>query len=207
MQGDEILDLFYTIVDDEELSSTVAYILMNAMEDQLEDERDWVVLRKRNASITHASSDTYLTAHDLPTRFKRERKIQIQYSNGNVATLNPVAYEDIDTFKNASGYYCVDYANGDIYLLGTYSESVTVIVHYIERAVALADDVDSVWGSYGAVLAYRMAKNYSGAIDGDDVNFRMSENQEKEYRELLAAMHQWDGRLQMQAMGNRAGFA
>lgn len=207
MDSDEIIDLFYTIVDDDELSSTVAYTLLNLAQDTLEDERDWVVLRKRDATLTHASSDTFDTEHPLPTRFKRERKVYAEYANGHLDELHPVDYEEKEVFKNSVGHYAINYGTGKIHLLGSYSESVTIVVYYIEASIDLAEGVTCVWPEKkGAVLAYQMAQIYSGGIDGDDVNFRMSENQMKEFNAIRNSMYQWDGNLQLKAMDYQAGI-
>lgn len=209
MEGDEIIDLFYTIVDDEELSSTVAYTLLNLAEDQLEDERDWMVLRVKDTSLTHSTSDTYATAHTLPSNFKREllNGMFVQYANGEVKQIFPVKYEEIEMYRNEMGRYAINYATGNLYLTGAYTESVTIIVNYIKRATDLADGVTCPWpGKYGSVLAYMMAQTYSGGMDGDDVNFRMSENQKVEMATIKYAMAQWDGNLQLRQMGYQAGI-
>lgn len=207
MNGEQILDLFYEIVDDEEISSDSAYILMNNAEDMLEDARDWMILRAKDTSLSHSTSDTYSTQHSLPTRFKRARKVFLRGSAGVPQEIFPVSFEELEAYQSTNGYYAIDYANSKIHITGSYGETMTIILNYIKRAPTIDEDETVVWpGKYGAILAFDMAQIYSGGIDGDDVNFRMSEKQEKQRYAIYQGMVQWDGGLQLAEMGGQAGM-
>lgn len=212
MIAQDVLELFQTIVDDDEISEVQSLIMMNNAEMIVEDMRDWVVLRKKDKTLTHSASDTYLTPHTLPTDFKqvRQDKVFVQFADGSTKQIHPIAFDDIEAEKDSYGYFAIDYSTTSpkIYLTGTYSQSVTIVLNYIKRSstiTALADIL--IWpGTYGSILAYQMAKIYSGGIDGDDTNFRMSPYQLAEFKSLYSAMCMWDGKLQLADMDGQVGI-
>lgn len=210
MTVEEVLDLFVTIVDDDEISEPQGLILMNNAQMQIEDMRDWVILRSKDKTITHLSTDTWQTSHSLPTNFKKPRlnKVFVQFSNGHVQPINEISFDELEAEKDTFGKFAIDYANKLIYFTGSYDDDVTLIMNYVKRATQITATTDTIiWpGTYGSVLAFQMAKVYTGAIDGDDVNFKMSPSQTAEYMGLLNGLKQWDGALQISEMGGQVGI-
>ncbi len=56
------------------------------------------------------------------------------------------------------------------------------------------------------LIAYRAAKILQGNVDADDTNFRMSEEQEIQYQNLLDGFIGWDHDLKLSGMGGRLGY-
>lgn len=205
LTGEQIKELFYDIVDDDELSDDTVYKLMNSADTQLANERDWMWLRAKDTSIQHTTSQNYQTGHDLPEKFKKDRNVYVMSATGTPQEVFPVPYDQIETYRDEPRRYAVDYANNKIYFTGIYQNDMTVILNYVKYAETLEDDVEAVWPD-GAILAFKMAKNYSGGMDGDEVNFRMSPEQENEFAEIRRTTILLDGQLQARSMGNQLGI-
>lgn len=198
MDGSEVKALFEEIIDDT-WDETSVYLLMTNAQEILEDERDWYILEKKDTSITRSAGDTYETSNDLPSDFSAPKKVFV-----GTEEFDEIAMDDQIDFRNSEGYYWIDYANSKIYFSGTASQSKTVTLFYRKAQGEITSSTTLVWpGKRGAYLAYRMAEIYSGGIDGDDINFAMSQKQEDMADMLYQGLVQWDAKIRLKAIGGR----
>lgn len=203
MTIEEIKDTFEEIIDDT-ISDDLFYILANNAEEELEDERDWVILRGLNTLISRTSGDTYLTSHALSaiTGFKSVRKLYVGDDEWQEIPID-MARE----YKDSSGFFYIDYANETIFFCGTATQTQTVTVYYTKRSTELATGVTLIWPrKKGAYLAWKIAERVSSGIDGDDLNFRMSTEQARTASEMHSSLVAWDQDLRLRGMGGRAGI-
>lgn len=195
MTADDVKSYFESIIDDT-WDSVSAFILMNQAEESLEDEREWMILRAKDTSITLTAATTWETANTLPTDFAHPRRVYVGDQR-----YYEVPFEELRTWKDTPSKYAIDYVNNKIHFGGTVAASTVVTLHYKKRHATLAAGVTLLWpGHRGAYLAFRMAEIHAGAVDGDDTNFRMSPQQKSEANRLMSALKQWDGKLQNQSM-------
>jgi len=197
VSGEEVKDYFEVLVSDS-MDETATFLLMQNEQEKLEMERDWMVLRKKDTSLSVTPSDTYTTARNLPTDFISPRKVVV-----NGLPLTEINADDQEEYKNISGYYFIDYSDMTLHLTGVYGETATIYLFYKKTLGTVDAETIFPWfGKTGLVIAYRMAQHHKGGIDGDEVNFQMTPEQNRQYKEMLNSMIQWDTKLQLKAMGN-----
>lgn len=204
IKASEIKEYFESLIYDT-WDDDATYRLMQNEEEKLELEREWVVLRKLNTSISVDTSTTWETEKDLPNDFLTARKVYVGSMNGQ--TLTEIAFDNIIQYKDIPGYFAIDYANKKIYFTGVFSQSYTVYLYYkksiVDEGESVVADTEFPWpGKTALVLAYRMAQHHKAGVDGDEVNFQMTPEQAREYKELKNSLIQWDVNLQLKAMSN-----
>lgn len=203
----EIKELFEEIIDDQ-VSEEMAYTLMENADQDLRDERDWAIL-KDSQTIARAAGDIYTTGHTLSEDFERVGLRADAVRSGSRIYF-PIGMDDREQYKDSDGYY---YLKFDIatslwamYFTGSgVGESVTIA--YQKRGPEITEDVEEndgiiVWpGKRGMALAWKMASRVSSGIDGDEINFRMSPEQDATAKEMAAGMRRWDTTIRLRVMG------
>lgn len=186
MTGSEILTLFAQIIGEEgdnPLDSTFAYQLMNTSKDKLEELTDFEYLKKKVSLTTSA----------LPADFREFIKL---VSNQVPVPLRP--FEDYEMYDD--GYY-IDYANSTINAIGSYT--VTPIMTYKRQTDDITSATSPVFPArFHPLLAYEMAFIYQGGIDGDDLNFRMSQIHLTQREELKKLLLNWDAQIKQKNMND-----
>jgi len=197
----EVKTYFETLIDDS-WDDVATYQLMQNEQEKLELERDWMVLRTLDISITITSVTTWQTQNSLPTDFLAPRKVFVGTVDGE--PLTAIDYDQILMYKDLPGYYAIDYVNRKIYFTGTFGQSYTVYLFYQKTIGTINDGTETLpWtGKSGLLIAYRMAAHHKGGVDGDTLNFQMTPEQRQQYREMLNSLIQHDTTLQLKSMGN-----
>lgn len=212
MTGENVKEIFEEIIDDS-VSDDLAYAILENADDELRQERDWYFLRAKT-SVARATSDTYETGHALPANFDRVGiKPEAVRSNGTI--YHPIDADDQEEYKDSSGYYYLafdlDTETWKIYFTGPVPVSETVYVSYQKRGTEItsdnAEDTNVIWpGKRGMNLAWRMAERVASGADGDDINFRMSREQQRIAAQMKQGLVSWDTKFRLRAMGGRAGI-
>jgi hypothetical protein len=206
----EIKDMFEEIIDDS-VSDETAYVMMENADEELRSERDWYFLREAT-TIARVAADVYTTAHALPSTFDRVRlKEDAVRSDGR--TYSPIDMDQREEYKDSDGFYYLKYNTAtelwEIYFTGS-GVSETVNVAFQKKDTEISDaraDTAVLWpGKRGAILAWQMAYRVANGIDGDEINFRMSEGQMSTYQEMLKGLRSWNSKTVIRAMGGTAGF-
>ena len=205
MTGTQILTLFQSIVDDQSIDDVSALQIMNLAKDVVEEERPWRFLLTVDSSKTASTGDTYLSTKALPTAFRTDYRM---FVGSSFIEYYPILFEERYMRRSEPRRYYLDMASSVFALTGTISASSTIYLYYIKTTDDIAAGTSPVWPSrFHPYLAFKMAEIYSGGIDGDEVNFRMTSAQQRVAREMHDAMVSWDERLKLQAMNNRGGMA
>lgn len=195
MNGAAIKTAFESIIEDT-LDETLTYQIMNKAKDEVEEERTWEFLKAVDTSLTATQSDTYLTARTLPATWRETIAI---FVGGDRMPYQQIGFEEREMYRDLQGYWYLDLANGNYYLCGGRGGTDTIKHFFKKTTTDLASGTSPIWPSrFHMILPYRMAKNFSAAIDQDEVTFRMAPWQEQEYRELMRDMRMWDARIKAQ---------
>ena len=195
MLGSEIINFFHNIIDDT-LDSDFEYELLNNAKEEIESERDWEMLKKKDATLNGNTNGNYDTEYALPDDFFTIRKIVL-----GETLLSPIPFEEQIRYKDISNRYFIDHANSKLHICGTISEADTIYIFYNYETDDIASGDSPVWpDKFHKLIAFKMAELYFRGIDSDSVNRTMAPQQQKQAELLQRAMVQWDMKLKLAAM-------
>ena len=206
MTGQEIINMFKRLVDDESISDSLGLDLANTAKDEIEEERDWRMLLIKDTTNTFTPSEDYTTEKDLPSNFNKEHKVALVDSDKNEDEYDPIPYEDLIKNKGTD-YYSIDYANSKFYISGSVSETKTIYLWYFKFTPDLTLTTSPVWPArFHKIIPYRMAEIWLRGVDSDTLT-RLQWPAHKEVgNRLYKAMIKWNSRLWVKTMGDRAGI-
>lgn len=155
MNGAAILEFFENIIEDS-LDTDTAYILMNNAKNKVEEERDWEMLKK----LATASAGSSAIA--LPADYRSTLQVYV-----NNQPCQQIPFEQKNLFANSALRWYLDFANGNIYLLG--SNITGTFNHYYKKTTSdIASGTEPVWPSrFHPLLAFEMAELYFAVDQGD----------------------------------------
>lgn len=190
MTGAQIITMFETLIDDT-LDSDLEYQLLNQAKNQIEDERDWSMLKKCDSSQSATTS-----AITLPADYRRTIAL---YVNNQPYMQIPFEQKNLMAYSALSWY--LDFANGTYYLLGS-NLSGTVYHYYIKTTSDVESATSPVWPSrFHPLIAYDMAEMWWQIDQGD--RSRSWDDKWAVKKELLRrSMVDWDTSLQKRAVEN-----
>lgn len=209
MSPNDILDFFYTLVDDEPDEAS-AMILMDAAYTKRNDARFWTFLLALNSSLVHGTGDTWQTDHALPADF--EEVYRLYGAAGGGSEYLPVPYEGILNWIGSNMRYSIDYANSQLRVTGPgsgntlylwYKKLPTSLIGLSAAQKASASTI--VWPKrFCPILAFDMAQIQMGGIDSDDIARQQVPWHSQAHKELYNAMISWDTRRRMKMFDNSA---
>lgn len=206
MRPNDILEFFYTLVDDEPDESS-AMILMDAAYTKRNDMRMWTFLIALDSSISHLSSDTWQTEKTLPTDFEIPEKLYVGASDNE---YEAVPFENVLAWLGAANRFTIDYGSNKLRFLGGGSGQTAYL--WYKKAptslIGLTDDQKEstttiLWPKrFCPILAFDMAAIQMGGIDADDIARQQVPYQSAAHRELFNAMIAWDTKRRMKMFGS-----
>ena len=222
MIGQEIIDLITSILGGETPDTTYLLQLINLSKVRIENginparedqgSRPWKVLLTLDKTKTVNSSNTYLTAFDLPDNFKRylgessltQGRLILFDGSNNVQYLTEIPYELILENKDIFGYFAVDYSNRQFYITGVVPGTFTIYQWYIKKTepITLATSWSNFDSDFHPILAFDTAARYRLGTDYDDVNARNADDNIKMVNGIFNAMASWDAEMAISAINN-----
>jgi len=211
MNGETLYDLTTAFLSGQTIDETLFYQLLNMEKNMVETERDWMILRSFDSTITFSSSDDYTGTKSLPARFlriynpysdaaKEQTGVYIVDSAGNKNALNPIKFADRFAYKDTDGYFYLDIKNSKIGRTGTLAG--TLHLFFLQGTEDMADSVTWTFPSFAhPLLAYRVAVTQKGGIDWDTVNANQTPFNEKDIQRIVSRLALWDARLQQSELG------
>jgi hypothetical protein len=183
MTGAEIVTMFEGLIDDE-IDSTVAYQILDDAKNNVEDEREWAMLKVKDTSQTAGPNPI-----DLPDNWRRTLKLY-------VGTLRywPLEIESVTRSQFASRRYMIDVVNNKFQILG---ENVSgLITHfYLKTTPEITANTSPVWPErFHKLIAYEMAAIYF-AIDQGDRGRSWDDKWTILHDRLLNRMRDWDAQI------------
>ena len=196
-----IYTLVTSILDDNEIDTTLFDSLLDISQALRENFRNWVYLREEDATQSLSASNTYTTEHTMPSDFRKwysRTPIVLVDSQGCVqAKLTEIPIQEKETYKNSRRFYC-DYANSKLYICGNYGQALTIKQYYQKKSTLVSADNANEWifpSEYHKILAFDVAVMYKLGIDYDVINNNQADNNASVANRLFQAMQEWDGEL------------
>jgi hypothetical protein len=188
-------------------------ILVNTAKAIVEEERDWMVLRKIDTSKTVTTANTWQTAIDLSTitdfsQFNvNQDGIAVKLFDGDNRIqhyfLKP--FDERLEYKDSSNTCVYDENTKLLYLNGLVPFSGTLYIPYISSTpdidLSVATDVWTVFPSrFLPILGYYAIGIHMSGVDYDTITARMSPANVETMRVLRNAMNDWDNKKQLSAI-------
>jgi len=202
MNGQNIIDFLEELVDDT-LDADFALQLINNAKAIIEGARPWRMLLKEDSSKTFLSSDTYLTAKELPSDFLFDTKLILGDASGNsFEEYTPIGFEERRLYKDSLRYY-IDHAGGNFHICGTVSETKTIYLYYIYEPDELTTATSPVWPTkFHKLISFLAAELWKSGVDTDVFNLEQALSHNKQASILWSMMISWDSRLKLQSMNH-----
>lgn len=222
MNGQELYDLVTSLLDGEEISTTLFQTLANEKKLSRELKRDWQVLKAQATLGTLSTSTTPDTTFALPDRCLRPIKntlkshaiVLLNSSGRKYNTVDEVLFERQYDHADSPGKFWVDHADRTIHFGGRppVGESVTAKLFFIKSSEPIVYDADTGgtgWTpfanttagfDFSPLLAFDIAMSQKGSIDYDDVNARMVQYIGMDVADLEFAMVKWDDTMKLSAL-------
>lgn len=193
MTGQEIIEAFYGLAGDEDVSETQALFIANLVKDQVDEDRPWEYRKIVNASQSRSSGDTWETSKPLPDDFAIAE--DVIYVGDE--PYYQVPFSKLRSFKDTQCRFAVDIVSGVYYLTG--GATGTIRFHYLKTTADIELDEELEWPERMHKLLPPMMAEMQPAIENmergrswDDKWFVVAER-------YLSAMRRWDVRLKVQA--------
>jgi len=202
MDGDTLVRLLISFMDDEEINEPFAYQLLNMAKDKIEMSRMWVKLRKPSDSFDIASSDGYLDFQDLPDDFLMtfgDKPLKL-ISGSDVIGLSEIPLDERDKYRDNTEVFYIDYNGNRFAILGGLSQGYSATLYYI----ASTDDIESgkTWifpKMAHPLLVIEALIIHRGQVDFDNINARMVNEGYGTKKDMENALIMWDANLQARA--------
>ena len=200
MTGTQIIEQFETIIDDT-LDQTQELIILNMAKSQIEGGRDWNFLRAYDGSITANASDTYLTAHTLPTGFLSPRKL---YLNGELTPYMLIPFEERDRYKDIYKRWYIDWINQQFFLCGKVGQATAIHLFFQKYTDDVTLTTSPQWPTiFHPLIAFKMAEIFMSGMEADEVNRAMAPANRLIQKELLNQMILWDAKMKTMEYNDR----
>lgn len=201
MTGQEIKDLFENLIDDT-IDSDFAIDLMNLAKEKIETERAWEFLKKKDNTQSVVSGDTYETEKDLPADFFSP--IALYVENDNVP-YSQISFQMQERFKDSGRKWYLDLASNKFYICGSKANTKSIYLFYIYNTDDLTLTTSPVFSAkFHKRIAFEMVSLIESGVDGDTLNFRMSEEHKLQMSILKKGMIFWDAQIKIRAMENNS---
>lgn len=213
MIGTTLQTLCTSVNGDSTIEETLLTSLVNIGKTVLEGERDWMVLRKTNTtlSVSANSSNQWNTPISIATitdfsRFYGDFPIRIFNGDNQVEYYRQVPFDKRLEYKDIPNTFVHDIAGKKIYLNGSVSLSGTLYLNHIidtgDISLSATTDMetDGVFpflSRFHPILAFYAVGMSKGAIDYDSINREMLPSNQAILVSIKNAMEKWDTKLQL----------
>lgn len=213
MRGTELKTLCTSVNGDSPIEETLLTSLVNIGKTVLEGERDWMVLRKTNTtlSVSANSSNQWNTPISIATitdfsRFYGDFPVRIFDGNNQMEKYRQVPFDRRLEYKDVPNTFVHDIAGKKIYLNGSVALSGTLYISHIintgDISLSATTDMETdgtfpFLSRFHPILAFYAVGMSKGAIDYDSINREMLPQNQSILVSLKNAMEKWDTKLQL----------
>lgn len=203
-----------------EMDQTLFQTYLDDSQSQIEGMRPWMLLRANDMSQSCGPSTTWQTAFNLGSvtypfmkffQTVTTAAITLVDVNNNPYLLREVPFADRYQYKNVGGVFCVDYVNKKLYILGTLTQTYTIVQNYIYQPPRLNSNGSNTWvfDQYDAtaskVLGFLIALRWKG-IDYDLINLQNATQLGAAANMIIDRLTAWDADLQVNAQSGKDPF-
>lgn len=200
MTWDELKVFFNGLVDDS-LDDDLAVDLANLAKDEVEGERDYVVLINVDETQSSSSGDTYNTnAKTIPTGFLKSKKLHI--GDDRIPYLE-IPFHSRERYKNSARRFYLDLAN-DKYYIAAKNISGTHHHFFVKRSVDITTSSTTLWAfptRYDKLIGFKMAELFF-AVDRGEKSRSWDDRWALQHSILKRGLVRWDFGLQKEAAKN-----
>lgn len=213
MTGEEFSTFCAGLNGGHTIDATLLFQFGNIGRGILEEEREWVVLRKTNTalSVTASSGSAWNTAIAMTTTITDFRNFYgdapIKIWNGvNYEEYHRVPFEDRLLYKDSNNTFCFDDNSGNLYLNGIVTMSGSLYICYESDSGDFTVDSPNIWSKfptkYHPILGFYAVGIYKGAVDWDDIVKLQLPGNAAALGALKDALISWDDKKQLQNTEN-----
>jgi len=196
MTAQECIDKFHNYVSDE-LDSDFELQLVNDAKNAIETELQLEITKKLNSSGSVTAGQTYTTQRSLPADFFLPLTIYV-----GTQPQMPVPFEQQQFYRDTSGRYWIDLANGKYYLAGTQGSSQPIYFYYQYDTGDLELDDSPVWPDrFHTLIPLEMARLY-WQIDQGEKNRAWTLEYQTDYLRWKRLLTDWDHKLKLNTIDN-----
>lgn len=199
--GSDLYTFFQSLNLGYSIDSALFYSLLATVQAKIEVKRDWMILRKQDASESAGPSDSFTTSKTIPSDFffwQSEDAI-VLVDPTNSSTWIPfleVSFPKRFLYQTQSYRFFCDYANSKFYLGGIVDRTYTIYKNYVYQPDKITSTTSWVFpAKFHEMLAFGVAALYKLGVDFDDINKLSGEDNGKVFLEGLKTMELWDARL------------
>ena len=191
------------------------YQLLNIVKNEIEQEREWSILKAIDKTKQWTPSDTFLTAKAMPADFnfwQSENQIWLVDPNDSQTyeSLPEIPMQKQLEYQEQTYRFCADYGAGNIFIMGNADRTYQIWQFYVKSSpdFNLSDTTfgtadNQTWifpGTAHPLLAIYAAAMHKEGIDYDSVNARQAGGNYKTIETIKRWLAKWDGRLQAGAL-------
>ena len=205
----ELQSLTTEILDGFEMSQSLFDAFLDVAQTTREGERNWVSLRSSDATQSLGASNTYTTAHTIPSTFASwyaTSPVVLTNASGARQELQEIPIDKRDQYKNDPNKFYCDYVNNKIYICGTFSEAMTINQYFKKEGTLVSADDANTWifpDRYHKMLAFDIAVMHKLGIDYDVINNIQANENASIANRLFKQMEEWDNELQLSALNGQ----
>jgi hypothetical protein len=203
----DIITYFESIIDDS-LDSVTELTLAEQAKNEIEDEKQWEMLKIVDTSQSFNSGDNYLTAKTLPSTFREPLDSGIFVTTNDLIPYLQLPLEDLYRVQdNIAHRYIIDIANNQYHILG---KPTSGIIYFWHKKITPTLDTTTgpngntpVWPiRFWPLISMRMAMIFF-AIDQGLKAASWDDRWDNYYTSLHEQMKSWDEKLHNIAYQNR----
>jgi hypothetical protein len=205
--GEELSTFITSLNAEAAVDPTLLNTLVETGKAVLEEERDWMALRKINTSLSLSTSDTWQTSKSLAgiTDFNRiidDAPVTLFDGNNLTHEFIPAPFDRRLQYKDDSGTFVHDHNANALYFNGRVPFSGTLWLPYVANSPAIDLTSNSaVWTTFPSrvlpILGFYAIGVFKGAVDYDQINKLMLPHNAQALDALKQAMINWDDKKQL----------
>ncbi len=217
MNGVSLTNLITSVNGGSPIDDTLVAVLVGIAKGIFEGERDWMVLRNTNTSISFSSGSTWQTPYVLTgitdfSRFYGDFPVKVFDGNNRTEYYRQVPWNQRLAYKDVSNTFVYNEATKTMYFNGVNSMSGTVYLDYIMNPGEI--DMESDTGDFESagtfpfpkrvhpILAFYVVGVSKGAIDYDEINRAMLPTNQATLVAIKTMAEKWDTKKQLSEVEN-----
>ena len=193
------------------IDATLLNTLIDSAKTIIENERDWMVLRKIDTSKTVTTSNTWQTALDLSTitdlsLFYGDYPVRLFDGTNRIEYYRQIPWDRRLEYKDVSNTFCYDESTKNLYINGTVPFAATVWLNYVmlTAEIDVENTSTTIWSQFLArfipLLGFYAIGIHMGGIDYDTITARMAPNNLSFMNTLKNSMMTWDDKKQLSSL-------
>lgn len=202
MDGQTLIELLSSFLDDEVINEAFALQLLNLAKDNIEMRRPWMKLRKFDDTLSFLSSDGYSDFKDLPESFLMtygDTPLKL-ISGSDVTRFRETPMEDRDSNRDNFGTFYIYHNQNQLAINGGLSKGYNATLYYVGKSDDITTSNTWIFPQMAhPLLVIEALKIYRGQVDFDEINARMTGEGYATAEVMERTLDMWDAQLQVRS--------